>query len=130
MRATIGVKHSWHFGDAQVEQPRLDHHFERELHSRGTQIHSVERFFAKTAKPAEQVPDRAAEEEPSDPRESGIPQVSILPRHRTRLDTAEKPIAHHEVTTSAKLLHERRQVREIIAVVGVTHDDETATSDA
>src|SRR5947208_2995803 len=80
--------------------------------------------------PAEQSHARAAEEEPSDPRESGIPQVSILPRHRTRLDTAEKPIAHHEVTTSAKLLHERRQVREIIAVVGVTHDDETATSDA
>src|SRR3546814_18125245 len=46
--------------------------------------------------------------------------------HRAGFDPALEAIAHHEVGAAAQSLDERFEILEVVAVVGVTHDDETA----
>ena len=40
------------------------------------------------------------------------------------LDASQEAIAHHQVVALTEVGHKTLQLREIVAVVGVTHDDE------
>ena len=44
-------------------------------------------------------------------------------RHRARLDVAAEPRAHDELGAGAELLHERRQLAEVVGAVAVAHQD-------
>ena len=44
-----------------------------------------------------------------------------LPRHRARLDAAEKAVAHNYICTGAQFLNKQIKVAEIITVVGIAH---------
>ena len=44
-------------------------------------------------------------------------------RHRVGRNTAFETISHHEVVTCAQLFEKRAEICEVIAVVGVAHDD-------
>jgi hypothetical protein len=63
-------------------------------------------------------------ESPPDRGQYRITQVSMQRRHRTWLDTSSEAIANDEVTPTAKLVYERADVLEIIAIIRVRHDDE------
>jgi hypothetical protein len=68
----------------------------------------------------------AREEQPTDGSQDRIADVAVLPRHRSRLDSAEEPIAHDEVPAPPELLHKGHQGGEVVAVVRVAHDDVAA----
>ena len=55
--------------------------------------------------------------------EDRVADPAILPRHGPGLDPALEAIAHHEVAACPQLLDERHEVGEIIAVIGIAHDD-------
>src|SRR5258708_29865155 len=57
-------------------------------------------------------------------RKSGIPEVLVQRRHGSRFDFPAEPVAHHDVISFAQFFHEARHIREIVAVVRISHDDE------
>ena len=62
----------------------------------------------------------------SEPGQAGVAEVLVQFRHRPRLDFAAEPIAQTEVRPAAELLDEAANVREVVGIVGVAHDDELA----
>src|SRR5437879_3304229 len=79
-----------------------------------------------------EITDGTVEEQPPDPRQDRVTEVPMERWHGTRADAAREAVAHHEVVTLPKLLHERTDRGEVVAVVGIAHDDEapTGSSDA
>src|SRR5579884_1519589 len=59
----------------------------------------------------------------ADSRKNRIPDVSVLPRHRSRLDLAGKAVAHHQVVARAQTIHKSFEAGEIVTVVRISHDD-------
>src|SRR6185436_14429807 len=55
-----------------------------------------------------------------------ITEVSMQRRHGVWADAALEAVAHHERIAAAQLLHEPVEPAEIVAVVGVAHDDVAA----
>jgi hypothetical protein len=45
-------------------------------------------------------------------------------RHRSRLDAPQETIAHHQVEALSEVGDKAPELRKIVTVVGVTHDDE------
>ena len=45
-------------------------------------------------------------------------------RHRARQNFSQETIAHHEVITFAQFRHKFVQLREIVGVIGIAHQDE------
>ena len=73
------------------------------------------------------VPRGAAEEKPPDTGENRVADVTILPHGMApRTNSAEEAIAHDRVVAPSELLDERGQGREVVAVVGIAHDDVSA----
>ena len=48
--------------------------------------------------------------------------------HRSRLDATLKTVAHDKVSATAQALDERVELLEVVGIVGITHDDEAASS--
>jgi hypothetical protein len=82
----------------------------------------LERISRVRAKAAVEVSSWRAEEQSPDRRQDGIPDVTILPRHRSSLNYAAEAISRYQIIAGAELRNERRRIREIIGIVGVAHD--------
>ncbi len=65
----------------------------------------------------------APEEDPADAGQHRITQVTVQRRHGALGDAAGKAVAHHQLLAPAQFVQERAEVGEIIAVIGVPHDD-------
>ena len=65
----------------------------------------------------------AAEKEPPDAGQHRVPEIFVQRRHGVGLDAAFETIAHHELVAVAQFLEKGTEVREIVTVVGVAHDD-------
>ena len=66
----------------------------------------------------------------ADEAEHRVAEIAVQERHGLGADAAAKAIAHHEVGAVAKLGEEARDVRELVAVVGVGHEDVLAARGA
>ena len=73
-----------------------------------------------------EVADAGTEEQAADQAEHGIAEVAVQKRHGAGRDAAGEAVAHDEVAAVPQLRHERVEAGEIVAVVGVADDDETA----
>src|SRR5215211_6403330 len=102
------MQHDWNFADSHSQNRRLDHHFRRELHSGRAEIHPNERLARKAAQSAMEVACSGSEKQSTDAREDGIPQVTVLPGHGPRPNTAQEPISHDEIIAGTKPLEKRR----------------------
>ena len=112
-----------HLGHVLAGQGRLDHHLAGELHPGRLQVERHHAVPAEAAQAAVEVADLAAEEQPADEAEHRVAEVLVQRRHGARRDPAPEPVAHHQVRALAQFVNERHQVGEIVAVVGVAHDD-------
>src|ERR1035437_9459147 len=63
-----------------------------------------------------------AKENFSDGGEYGVPDVTVLPRHRPRPNAALKAVSHHHVIPRTQLLNKGIETLEVIAVICVAHD--------
>ena len=120
------VERRRHFGDAKADKRCLDHHLRGEFHPRGLQIEAVECFTRQGSQPTMEITGRRMEEQPADRRQHGIAQVPVHPRHRAGSNATEEAVPHHEVRPFPHFLDERIKPREVVAVVGVAHDDVAA----
>ena len=112
-----------HLRHALAGQGRLDHHLAGEFHPGRLQVERHHAIPVESAQAAVEVTDLAAEEQAADETQHRVAEVPVQRRHRSRRDPAGEPVAHHQVGTLAQLLDERHQVGEVVAVVGVAHDD-------
>ena len=72
------------------------------------------------------VADWRVKEDLVDARKNRVAEPAVRPRHRARLDAAQKAIADHQVVAVAQLRDQRGDGREVIAGVGVAHHDESS----
>ena len=115
-----------HLHDSHAAFCRLQQHFAGEFESIRLDIHPFERFPRKGSQSALGVTDTGVEEQVHERRQRGRAQVAVLPGHGARTDTAQEPIPHDKIRALMEGPHERGNVRKIVALVGVAHDDETA----
>jgi len=119
----VGLQRGGHFGDPHAPQRRLHHNLAREFHPRRAQVHPCERVFAEPPQATVKIPDRGIEEQPPYKTQHRIPQIAVQGRHGPRRYAAAKAIPHYQVVAFSEFLDERPQIREIVAVVGIPHDD-------
>ena len=120
--AAVLVERRRHLGDPQPAEGRLDHDLARELHAGGLQVELENGLAVEAAQPAMEVADRRAEQHPADPDSSGLPRY-LCSGGIALGDAALEAVAHHELVARAEPLDERRRAREVVAVVGIAHDD-------
>src|SRR5437667_525184 len=94
------------------------------LHTGGSQIHPSIDGFSKAAHAAVGVSDICAEKQFQDSRKHGVADLFMMPSHRARFDFSFEAIAHHNFIAFAPFCAKARHLREIIAVIGIAHDDE------
>jgi hypothetical protein len=70
-----------------------------------------------------EVADLVSEEQATNKAQYWIPKVAMERRHGTWRYPTPKSITHHEIRTSTESFKERRESREVVAVVGIAHDD-------
>src|SRR6185312_7926268 len=70
--------------------------------------------------------DRTLEEKPADKGQHRISEIAMERRHRSRTNTTTKAIAHHQVKALAQFLDERPEGAEIVTIISVPHDHESA----
>ena len=63
------------------------------------------------------------EEHPSEKAKYRVPQVAMQEWHGARRYPASKPVAHYDVVSFPEPRHEETQIRQVITVIGVPHDD-------
>ena len=124
--AAIRRYRCWDLGDAHVEEGCFDDHFRGELHSGRLEIHPESSVFSETPKAAVEVATWIRKQHATDRRQYGIPEIAVEKRHRAGLDAAFESVAHHQVVAVAEFVDERHQTGEVIAVVGITYNDEGA----
>jgi hypothetical protein len=122
-RPAVRIEGRGHFGDSHPEERGAYHHLGREFHSGGAKVHAAESFSRKAAESAMKIPRGAAEKQAADGTENGIADVAVFPRHRAGPDAAEKAVSHHDVVALAKLCNQGGEGAEVLAVIGVAHDD-------
>src|SRR5262245_1344138 len=125
--ALVFPKRYGNFASLGTDLRGLDHKFRGELHAAAAQIHALEDVARKSAHPAMRIADAGAEEHVEHHGEAGISEVFVVPRHGARLDFSCEAVAHDHFAAPAPLFDEAGDFAEVVAVVGVTHDDEGAT---
>jgi len=125
-RAAVGAQRDRHLAGTQPVQRGLDDHLARELHAGGAQVEPEDRLAVEPAQPAVEVADAAAEEHPPEERQHGVAEVAVQRGHGVARDPALEPVAHHELVAGAQAFHERADRGEVVAAVGVGHDDVAA----
>ena len=84
-----------------------------------------DRVAAEAAQAAMEVADRAAEEQPAEPGQHGVAEIPVQRRHGAGRDAALEAVAHDEIVAFPKPLDEGVEAGEVVAVVGVAHDDDS-----
>ncbi len=121
--ALVRPEDDGNLGNAGADLAGLDDELQGKFHARAAQIQFVVERSAEATHAAIAVSDAGAEEEIYKPAQSGIAKIFVQRRHGARLDAASEAIAHDEVVALAKFVDEIGHLAEVIAVVGVTHDD-------
>src|ERR1035437_1351979 len=85
-------------------------------------IHLLKGALREAAQAAMEISHSRAKENFSDGGEYGVPDVTVLPRHRPRPNAALKAVSHHHVIPRTQLLNKGIETLEVIAVICVAHD--------
>src|SRR6185436_2935918 len=114
------------FGDAPSRQRRLHYQLARELHAGGPQVERAHGFAVEAAQAAMEVADPRAKQQAADEAQHRVAEVAVQKGHGPFADLAAKAVAHDQRIAFAQPGHEAVEAREVIAVVGVAHDDVAA----
>ena len=124
--ATIFPQRCRHLADFEPGKSGFHDHLAGKLHAGRLELQVEHRLTVVTTQPTVEVFDRRPEECPTDPGEHGIAEILVQRRHRPGLDPSPEAVAHDELVPRAQTFHERIEIREVVAVVSITHDDVAA----
>src|ERR1700733_6967230 len=86
-------------------------------------VESLDSFTIDCPQAAMEIAYFHVEEQSPEKAESRIPQVAGQEWHGARPYPASKSIAHDDVITFPEPRHEQPQIRQVVTVIGVPHDD-------
>ena len=109
--------------NAQSRQARAYDHLGRELHARGPQTKLPDRAGTKSPQAAMKVLDRHLEEYPADQAQYRVAEIVVQQRHRSRHYPSAEAVAHDQVVPGSEVVQEGAEIRKIVAVVRISHDD-------
>src|SRR5205814_7896068 len=118
-------------GDFRVIETRLDDHFGGEFHSGAALVEAVVEIFAEGAQAAVDIVYGRAEPPAGEEGEHGVAPPAVEEGHCAGEDGSAacgEAAALHEVEAFAEFVDEFGYFQDIVAVVGVAHDDELASS--
>ncbi len=121
--AAVGGESGGDFGEAEVGEGGFDDHLAGELHAGGAEVEPEDSVAAHGADAAVEVADGDAEEEAADEAEDGVAEVLVQWGHGSRFDLAAEAIAHDEVVAGFEFGEEAWEFAEVVAGVGVCHED-------
>ena len=124
--AAVRTQRRRHLADAKAGQGGLHHHFTRELHALSSQSKPEDGASLETAQSAMKIPDRRGKKPSAYEGERGIADVAVEPWHRPRSYPALKAIADHKLESVAQGVHEGIEIREVIGIIRIAHDDVSA----
>src|SRR5579863_7897735 len=122
--ALVGPQRNWNFRNLCVELCRLDYELRRKLHARAAQVHLIVNRARESTHATVTVSNPGVKEKIEEPRQSRISDVLVVPWHRAAFDFPTEAIAHHHVVSLSPHFDKARHVGEVVAIVGVAHDDE------
>ena len=122
--AAARVQCDRNLADVELRLRCPDHHLGGELHPGRAQVESWQHVAADRAQPAMGVADRCAVENVEKAGEDRISDPA-QPGHRSGLDVLH-PVAHDELGAVVELLHEARDLLEVVGQIRVDHDDVVA----
>jgi len=128
--APVRGKRSGHLVDSHFEECGFHHHLAGEFHAGGAKVHELVRRLAEAAQTAMEVSAGGFEKQAPDAGENGIPEILVQGWHGTGLNAAQEAIAHHQLTSLAQFLQQSRHISEVVAAVGIAHDDISAARGA
>ena len=71
------------------------------------------------------IADPAVKEEVENTSQDRIAHITMEPGHRAGTNSSSKPIPHHKVISATQSVDKGAQLREVIGVIGVAHNDIT-----
>ena len=113
-------------GEFQTRQGGLDHHFRGEFHARRAEFHAGVGLLREPAHSAVEIVGGGLEKQSADEGEDRIANPAVLPWHRARRNrptTGWHPTAHDEIVPLLEHFNKCRNVRKVVAVIGVAHED-------
>ena len=110
--------------DVEVLARRADDHLRGELHPDRPEVEDREDAPSHGAHPAVRIPDVRPMERVEEAGEDRVPDAA-QPGHRARLEAAHA-VSDDELGSVLELLHEARDLAEVVREVGVDHDDVVA----
>src|ERR1700676_57299 len=113
--------------NAKAEGGRLDDHLIGVFHSLCAQPQLLDHLSAKRPKTAIDIPNRRLKKQPGYRREDGVAQILMQRRHGPRQDSAFEAIPHYQVVTFPQFVDKQVGLREVVAVVGIAHQDVAAS---
>jgi len=121
--AEVGEEFHRRFGDPDPLQRGLDDHFAREFHARAGQPELQEGVLADRAQTRMGVGNARPEEEVEDSGEDRVADVAVFPGHCPWRNASLEARAHAELGARLDLADHRDAVGEVVAAVGVAHQD-------
>src|SRR6201989_255470 len=121
--AAVGGEGSGNFGEAEVGERGFDDHLAGELHASGAEVEAENGVAAHGADATVEVTDGDAEEEAADEAEDGVAEVFMQRGHGSRFNLAAEAIADDEVVPGLEFGEEAGECAEVVAGVGVGHED-------
>src|SRR5438270_13419121 len=113
--AQVFVQSDGNFRNPGTELRRLDNEFRSELHSRGAKVHAIVDGARKSAHSAVRISDTSMEKKIKQRGQAGIADIFVVPRHRSALDAAAKPIPHHYIVAFSPHGHKVGNLAKIVA---------------
>src|ERR1700722_1891270 len=119
-----------HLSYSQPSDGRLHHHLRSELHARRLKVKVEHGVAVETPQAAMEVATGGMEKQPADGGQDRIAEVAMEWRHRAGGDAALETISHDQRVPFAQSGDKVVEPAEVIAVVGIAHDDKTAARGA
>src|SRR5919106_6152982 len=126
--SSIRRQHCRHLGDPHLKHSSLHNHLAGELHPGCSEFHFANRLFAKAAKSTMKITTGTSKKKSPHSAKHGIAEIPVQKRHGTGLDPALETVSHNQVVPLTQLCHKARNVKEVVAIVGISHDHVPATS--
>ena len=121
--AAVFLERGRDLNHALAEQGGFDDHLAGELHAGSAEIEAFVGVDGEGADAAVEVADGRAEEPAAEEAEHGVAEIPVQRWHRAGAYASAEAIAHDEFGAVAELGEEARSVREVVAVVGVGHQN-------
>src|SRR5439155_25489204 len=113
-------------GDAPSGERCLHDHFACELHARGAQAQTERCDAIDPTQSTMEIADAGGEKQPAGETQHRISEETMQEGHGTGSNPTAKALTYDQSVASAQTVDERGEPREIVAVVGIRHDDESA----